>query len=215
MESQAATNFDKTTSSSFLSITAISWNICEAKASAAAPNPEQRRHESSRLIREECLTALLSTPDVIALQECPSRDWGQKEFGSFGYVSMGTQMSHCGWVDLLIRRELKDNSKPIQLNWKLPSVACVITLPNNTEVAFSSSHLSPFNDGARERASEFAELAETMTSVCSQCVMLGDYNMRQSEDYAFENMSGQEWVDAWKECGSNPMLKFTWDTFTK
>ena len=145
--------------------------------------------------------------------------WGQEEFGPYGYVSMGTQLSHCGWVDLLILKELADNARPIPLKINsadnLPSVACVLVLPNKTEVAFSSSHLSPFKDGAADRAQEYRKLTEIVTKECSNCVMMGDYNMRQSEDSVFENMSGGGWIDAWKGCGANPSLKFTWDTFTK
>ena len=69
------------------------------------------------------------------------------------HVSMGTQSTHCGWVDLLILKELADTAKLIPWNItanNVPSVACMLVLPYKTEVAFSSSHLSPFNDGAAQ-----------------------------------------------------------------
>ena len=219
-----------TTTKSFANLSIISWNVCEARASEAAPDLDQRTQVASKLIREEVLCPRLAAhspnssfeqklPDVVALQECPTGTWGQEEFGPYGYVSMGTQLSHCGWVDLLILRELADNARPIPLKINsadnLPSVACVLVLPNKTEVAFSSSHLSPFKDGAADRAQEYRKLTEIVTKECSNCVMMGDYNMRQSEDSVFENMSGGGWIDAWKGCGANPSLKFTWDTFTK
>jgi len=42
-------------------------------------------------------------------------------------------------------------------------------------------------------------------------ILLGDYNMRQSEDKAIENILG---IDAWKAAGSNYRNKFTWDSFS-
>lgn len=184
---------------SSLKLTFVSWNICEAKASAAAPDPTQRTQHASLLIREEFLSSCSAEhrissklPDIIALQECPSPSWGQEAFVPFGYTSMGTKMSHCGWVDLLVCQDLAHNSRPINLgSWlDLPSVACVVTLLNQTDIAVSSSDLAPFGDGASERAEEFSELAKVVTKECSNCVMLGDYNMRQSEDRTFENMCG-------------------------
>eukprot|EP00986_Skeletonema_menzelii_P018964 scaffold27037_cov134-Skeletonema_menzelii.AAC.11 len=41
-------------------------------------------------------------------------------------------------------------------------------------------------------------------------ILLGDYNMRQSEDTSIENILG---IDAWKAAGSNYRSKFTWDSF--
>ena len=154
----AANKTYENTAKSFVNLSVISWNICEARTSESAPNLDQRTQVAFKLIREECLAAHPQNasserklPDVIALQECPFDTWGQEEFGSYGYVSMGTQSSHCGWVDLLIRKELADNARPIPLKIdsadNLPSVACVLVFPDKTEVAFSSSHLSPFKDG--------------------------------------------------------------------
>lgn len=198
---------------SFHHLTCVSWNICEASASAAAPDKGQRIREASRLIREECLSDC--TPDVIALQECPTAKWGLEAFGSLGYISMGTQTSHCGWVDLLVRKELTRDAHPIELGNTLPSVACTITLFDDTKVAFSSSHLSPFAEGASNRAKEYQQLTESVLKECANCVMLGDYNMRQNEDRAFERMTGGGWIDAWKGCGADNYQKFTWDSCTK
>lgn len=51
-----------------------------------------------------------SSPDIIALQECPYPSFGQYEFGPHGYISAGTRASHCGYVDLLVRKELISSS---------------------------------------------------------------------------------------------------------
>lgn len=122
-----------------------------------------------------------------------------------------------GWLGN--SKELADNARQIPLKIKsvdnLPSAACVLVLPDKTKVAFSSSHLSPFKIAQQIEPKEYRKLNEAVTKECSNCVMLGDYNMRQTEDSTFENMSDGGWEHAWKGCGANPSLKFTWDTFTK
>ena len=54
----------------------------------------------------------------------------------------------------------------------------------------------------------------------SNCILLGDFNMRTAEDHAAENALMKEdgilWIDAWKASPSGPIKyasKFTWDSF--
>ena len=209
--------------SSTFPLTLLSWNISNAKPSFSAPNNiHQRAQDAPRLIREECLRY---TPDIIALQECPYPQFGTEEFTDDGYISAGTQQSHCGYVDLLIRKELieqDDNDvkfqpihlpkmHPIMTNLPIPSVATKIQLPNNTNVAISSSHLSPFKDNANLRLLQIMTLMDSMiNNECDNCILLGDMNMRKAEDKDIENAG---LIDAWKTCGSKRNTNFTWNSY--
>ncbi len=122
----------------------------------------------------------------------------------------GTTLSHCGYVDLLLKKQLAEQSRPISLDEHLASVACRIVLPNKTTISVSSSHLAPFKDGAGTRLRQCQHLKESLRQESDNMILLGDYNMRQSEDTAIENILG---IDAWKAAGSNYRSKFTWDSF--
>jgi hypothetical protein len=144
---------------------------------------------------------------VIALQESPYPSWGSDTFRD--YTSVGVQPSHCGYVDLLLRKGL--HYEPMELE-NLPSVAARLTFPE--KVVVSSSHLAPFKDGFPLRRQQLHDLMSTMTRGCDNCIILGDLNMRAAEDEYVENMCGG-WSDAWKGCGSDLSSKFTWDSFVK
>lgn len=192
-------------------LTIVSWNIAEAAPSFAAPSLSRRAQDAPRLIRECILgSARGSGPDIIALQESPSPSFGTTIFEEQGYVSAGgTTLSHCGYVDLLLKKKLAEQSKPISLDENLASVACRIVLPNKTTISVSSSHLAPFKHGAGTRLRQCQFLKESLRQESDNMILLGDYNMRQSEDTAIENILG---IDAWKAAGSNHRSKFTWDS---
>ena len=193
-------------------LTIVSWNIAEAAPSFAAPSRSRRAQDAPRLIRECILGRNQPPPDIIALQESPFPTFGTELFEEHGYVSVGgTTLSHCGYVDLLLKKELAENSTPISLTNNLSSVACRIVLPNKTTVSVSSSHLAPFKHGAGTRLRQCQHLRESLLQKSgSNMILLGDYNMRASEDTSIENILG---VDAWKAAGSNQRNKFTWDSF--
>ncbi len=137
-------------------------------------------------------------------------------------------MTHCGYVDLLLRSELARTSRPLPLlrgtqstqqsvmadiARDLPSVATTILLPNRTRVAVSSSHLAPFKENAALRAYQCQSLMKILSEECDNCIVIGDMNMRASEDKMVEKFDNKSWIDAWKECGSDKSVKFTWDSF--
>lgn len=218
---------------SSIPLTLLSWNLSNASPSCMAPDTAQRARRAPFLIRDECV---LSSPDIIALQECPSPSFGRDVFGSHGYISMGTRPSHCGYVDLLVREGLTMSSSSTTVAaearkrkrpstgtttimtdfYNLPSVACHIDLPNGVTIAVSSSHLAPFKDGASERLAQCTTLMKLMTQnggTIDNCILLGDFNARAAEDIKIENAVGGKWLDAWKCTGSDPNTKFTWDSF--
>ena len=137
--------------------------------------------------------------------------WGEATFGTYGYVSVGTQSSHCGLCDLLVRKDFAPQR--VYLDSQLPSIAAILTLPNKTQVAVASNHLAPFGEGANERENECKSLMRTLTKQCDNVVLIGDFNMRQKEDKTIEGLVGGGWLDSWKVCGSSKQLKFTWNSF--
>ncbi|KAL9188191.1 hypothetical protein ACHAXT_006569 [Thalassiosira profunda] len=228
-----------------VTLSLVSWNVSEVSMSAVsneAPCQIQRAQESANLIREECLRPHLDAqkqngsgeveaflPDIVALQEVPDAGWSTAVFGPSGYVSKGTQHTHCGLVDLLVRKDWASTSiefwrDHIERNQhsafdeayqqELPSVAAIITLPNNTQVVVASNHLEPFASGASARAHQCECLMEALTKRCSNVIIIGDMNMRQKEDRTTERLVGGGWIDAWKETGSRKDAKFTWNSFT-
>ena len=208
-----------TSSDSIIPITIVSWNVSEFDnpISARAHNPLQRMRESSNLIRNECFNHSTYLPDVIALQETPDSYWGTKTFGSYGYTSVGSTMSHCGMVDLLIRKDFLQvgdsmSTPPRLLDSynQLPSVATILTLPNKTQVAVSSSHLAPSNDGAASREESIRSLVGSLSRKCDNVITIGDMNMRVAEDDKIEGIAGD---DAWKVMGSNNASKYPWNVF--
>jgi len=138
--------------------------------------------------------------------------WGEATFGTYGYVSVGTQSSHCGLCDLLVRKDFAPQRVYLG-GERLPSVAAILTLPNKTKVAVASNHLSPFGEGANERENECKSLMRTLSRQCDNVVLIGDFNMRQKEDKTIEGLVGGGWLDSWKVCGSSKQLKFTWNSF--
>lgn len=215
-----------------LPLTLLSWNISNARPSASAPDFARRAVDAPRLIRDECLLASRARrpapPDVIALQECPHPSFGTEEFGPAGYVSVGSRASHCGYVDLLVREELRPRPLPIPAEYNLPSVAAAILVApprSNGEndddeatpvpprsIAVSSSHLAPFKENALLRLMQCTALMDLLAEESDDCVHLGDFNMRAAEDAGVEGACGGGWMDAWKEAG-DARSKFTWDSF--
>ncbi|KAL7537238.1 hypothetical protein ACHAXR_007682 [Thalassiosira sp. AJA248-18] len=234
------------TSSTKLVLSIISWNISQiplSDVSAAAPDPALRAQDSSRLICEECLRPHFASqqqdgnthlPDIIALQECPDEQWGSMVFGQIGYISMGTQESHSGFVDLLIRKDFasqriwmtKDgtwcggrlernehSSYDDHYKEELPCVSAIITLPNSTQVAVASNHLEAGTRGASSRSHQCKLLMELLAKKTENVILIGDFNMRQKEDKKTENLVGGGWLDAWKEgSGASQEKKMTWNS---
>ena len=226
-----------------IALNIVSWNISEtpmAQVSAAAPNRTLRAQESANLIRKECLRPHFDSqkqgetkylPDIIALQECPDPKWGSAVFGP-EYVSIGTEETHCGFVDLLVRSDFRserictrnggitwgESSERIgdpfaELdNHEHPSVSALITLPNKTRLAVASNHLAAHASGAKAREHQCSHLMELLTKKAENVILIGDFNMRQKEDKKIEKLVGGGWLDAWKQSGESKILKMTWNS---
>ena len=179
----------------------VSWNIANAEPSCSAPDRRQRAEEAPMLIKRECQRQRFGVqgedditlkPDIIALQECPSPSFGTEVFGP-DYKSMGQRESHSGYCELLIRNDFSAEA----IDMLTPSVAALVTLPNKTRLAVASCHLSPFNDGAEERKQQCTGLTRVLAEASSNILLMGDFNMRQSEDFVVLSVGGRGWNDAW------------------
>lgn len=195
-------------------LSVVSWNIANAEPSYSAPDRRQRAEQAPMLIKRECLRqgfliqgdADIFKPDIIALQECPFRNFGTEVFEP-DYKSMGQRESHSGYCDLLVRSDFSAET----LDVFTPSVAALVTLPNKTRLAVASCHLSPFNEGAEERKEQCTELTRVLSETSSNIFMMGDFNMRQYEDFVVLSVGGRGWNDAWDRLKCPFDLKFTWN----
>lgn len=201
-----------------LPLTIVSWNISSAQSSAVAPDVALRTREAPRLIREEILR---SQPDIIALQETAYPSFGAEQFGSVGYVSIGSQTAlHTNeYVDLLVKKELASDVRQVHLQSldmnELPVVAAVITMSNNTRITVASLHLPHTKEAAPFRNFLVGSIMDQLVSQSSEggVIMTGDFNMRDFEDKTTEKLCGGHWKDAWKEVTkSNKETKFTWNS---
>lgn len=205
------------------SLVLVSWDLSAKNISAVAPNPQLRKAEAPRLIREEILRS--SRPDIIALQKTLNKSYGSSHYAD--YVSMGSQPAWAmkknasldgTYIDLLVKRELTSNAERITFQTfemqELPVIAAIVTLPNRTRIAVASLHLPHAKTAAPLRKRLCNAIMEQMTSQqCEGIILAGDFNMRKSEDNEIEGLCGGNWVDAWKAVTrSNYRKEFTWDS---
>ena len=194
------------------SLVLVSWNISEAKPSAAAPNPLLRAAEAPRLLRDEIFR---SQPDIIALQESASPAFANDQFSD--YVSIGNQLAlHTkSYVDLLVKSELATRAQRISFQSfemkELPAVAAIILLPNSSRIAIASLHLPHTPEAAPMRKRLVTAIMDKLSSQhCDGIILAGDFNMRQAEDAYIEQLCG---LDSWKEVtNSDTNKKFTWNS---
>ena len=193
-----------------ISLKLASMNIAGSVPSAEAPPSWDVMH-SARAIRGEILN---TDPDIIALQECPSRDglssaqWAESLFED--YHAMGSAPAHAANVVLLIRKTLAPKSKLVPLQGTfLPAVMIQLEIgPNNQSVCVASCHLEPFLRGSVGRQQQVEDLLEKASPV--PLILTGDTNMRETEDDVMENQL--HLLDAWKLAGSDLDTKYSWDT---
>lgn len=177
----------------------ISFNIAGNQPSAAAPSNWNGQEQV-------VMTELLNIdPDVICLQESPSRDWAAMKFSNYTFV--GSRASHAGYTSLLVKKDY--NVEPVNLHSSIPGVMGRITFDTRKHQLFVASvHLEPFKQSASRRRNQVQGLLNAACS--SPLVWTGDTNMRDHEDDFMEEILGL--TDIWKSAGSNLRTKYSWDT---
>jgi len=206
------------------SLTLVSMNVANCEPSAEAPK-SWTTQEVTQAIQHELLQ---SQPDILALQECPSLDWAASAFEEHGYRVVGHRGAHAGYVALLVLDTLPKEYGVVVENLstteyrKLPAVVASLHIPlsnnsnnndndnNNqsTTLFIASVHLAPFRGGNWDRRAQMESLLELARP--HALIVAGDTNMREEEDSVMEDELGL--LDAWKQAGSHPSTKFTWDT---
>ena len=219
-------------------LTIVSMNVAGCEPSKDAP-PHWNHEIAGRAIQKEVLR---THPDVLALQEFPGGvALAEQSFGH-DYNVIGATYAHADQVVLLVRKGIaakkvsfdnKNNSKNKSYNGypRIPAVIAelswsdddTITSSSTTDAAttttttssskrrrmwIGSVHLAPFRDGSLERQRQVDEMLRQAGSL--PFIFAGDTNMRIEEDKRMEKDRGL--LDAWKQAGSKPNTKFTWDT---
>ncbi len=216
--SSSNNNMSCSSSTALESLTIVSMNLaaCEPSQSASRDWTHQK---SIHAMRAEILKF---SPDIIALQECPSPSGGQFSVSRIfpAYQSMGATYSHADQVILLVRRGI--SARPISLNANakhLPAVMAEISWKKNDNnrqsqshrrLLIASVHLVPFQSGAKLRKEQVKSLLQKASDLSLPLLFAGDTNMRVSEDATMEKELNLR--DVWKLAGSNPRTKFTWNT---
>jgi len=184
-----------------------SMNIAACQPSQSAP-PGWNESNSTAALRGILLGL---DADVIALQECPGgARWARDHFP--GYRVLGATYSHADQVILLVRDGLKSPSAPSgeRAVTGLPAVIAELELGSRNSLLVASVHLEPFERGDRKRQSQMRSLLDIADSKSSPILILGDTNMRDTEDEAMEDELGLQ--DIWKLAGQRDESRFTWDT---
>jgi endonuclease/exonuclease/phosphatase family metal-dependent hydrolase len=194
-----------TTAQSTKALRVVSMNIAELVPSKEAPEEWNMSLAEERLQRE----LLATNPDVIALQECPSKKWVEMFLSFKDYKPIPTtKPSHAGYVALWIRSDWM--AQPVSLGI-LPAVAAQVELSDGRVLWVASMHLEPFEEGSQVRNDQLAVLLQhAKNSKASFAIFAGDTNMRDEEDRVAEEILLLG--DVWKVAGSEPLNRFSWDT---
>jgi endonuclease/exonuclease/phosphatase family metal-dependent hydrolase len=184
--------------SSAASLRILSWNIAELIPSQAAPE-EWGPNSQLRCVRRSVRT---ERPDVLLLQECPTRSF---ELDLEGYVRCGSTSSHCGYVCTYVRRDLKRSPGTVLETTPgvaaveptlevaqvvafpdLPAVGVLLSLDDVGTLCVVNCHLAPHGSGASTRAEQIAAIGTALsnapkTAVPDAVLLAGDCNMRNHE----------------------------------
>jgi endonuclease/exonuclease/phosphatase family metal-dependent hydrolase len=153
---------------------------------------------------QEVVTELLRTdPDVIFLQECPTKKWAADTFPDYTFA--GARRTHAGYTSLLLKP--KFSAEPMALHSDILAVMAKIQI-GTKQFVLASVHLEPFGSGSFQRQDQVQELMDAAGPL--GLLFAGDCNMRDAEDEAMEKTL--HLTDVWKEAGSKETNRYSWDT---
>jgi len=184
------------------SIRMVTFNIAGCVPSKSAP-PSWNAAVTTEAIATEVSGY---NPDVLVLQEWPTRNHAKilRTFPS--HQVLGTAASHAKNVVLLVRKGI--NARLVSTG---PGGVVLAELSHkDRKILVAGVHLTPFKELSDLRQKEIEVLSNYARSVGLSLLLAGDTNMRESEDLALED--GRGLSDAWKLAGSDPGNQFTWDT---
>jgi len=194
------------------SIRLVTFNVAGCVPSKEAPSSWDTTIATGAIVEE----VTKSDPDILALQECPTRDHTKLLQTFPSYQVIGTTPSHADYVVLLVKKGIHARVVPTTAlgvrGEGVPMVLAELSYPEkrNRKILVASVHLAPFKGGSKKREEQVGALLQHARDAGVPIVLAGDTNMRESEDDAMEDELGLS--DAWKVAGSNLETKFTWDT---
>eukprot|EP00977_Amphora_coffeiformis_P017472 scaffold5744_cov159-Amphora_coffeaeformis.AAC.1 len=200
---------DSDSSQTLLHLKLVTMNIAGMEPSESAPETWHMAQQQGTLLRE----ILRSDPDIIALQEVPSAvlPSGFFDHDDRTYRQLQSVPSHAGYVTLFVRSEME--TRALQLEKNVPITATILYWKGR-RLVIASVHLAPFEQGSSRRQTQVETLIQGAKAATADptdvLIFLGDTNMRSFEDQTMEHDLGL--VDAWKQAGSPPDAKFSWDT---
>jgi len=173
----------------------LSWNIALCKPSNEAT---WSRDENARRI-EQCITE--KGADVLCIQEAPSCDYWEGTALGETYNVVGSVETHCGFTMVLV----KASTLALRLEIRgAPAIGAIVD-----GVAYISMHLAPTKINANERIKQMCNIMASMPPSVQDFVVVGDSNMRKTEDTAFEGIG---LGDAWKMTGQLKRKEHTWNS---
>ena len=187
----------------------VTMNIAGMEPSQSAPDSWNKEQQRAALIEE----ILRSDPDIIALQEAPSDvlSSGMFDHDDRTFRQLHSVPSHAGYVTLFVRSEMETGA--LNLGNKVPIVASFLFC-ERLNLVIASAHLAPFEQRSYQRQKEVDTLIhvarDSNAGPVDAIIFLGDTNMRSFEDQTMEGDLGL--IDAWKQAGSSPEARYTWDT---
>jgi endonuclease/exonuclease/phosphatase family metal-dependent hydrolase len=158
----------------------MTWNIAECKVSEAKSAAEYWSGSETAIIAE----VDSHSPDIICLQECPT-----ERFPIRGYIQWCSRRTHCGFTTIYSRSDVNA--------WPLAASFPSITVDG---VAYVSVHLAPSKRNATRRREQIHDLLEEIEGAC---VIVGDWNLRNSEVRSIEKMGLRE---------EGQSVRVTWDS---
>jgi endonuclease/exonuclease/phosphatase family metal-dependent hydrolase len=158
----------------------MTWNIAECKISKAKSATGSWPGSECAILAEVEAHA----PDIICLQECPSERFTLPDYKQWSAVR-----THCGFTSIYTRADVI--ARPLDA----PFPAIVID-----GVAYVSVHLAPSKRNAARRCEQIHDLLDVVEGAC---VIVGDWNLRNSEVSSFERMGLRE---------EGQSVRITWDS---
>ena len=175
--------------------TVLSWNIAECN-----PSSESTWDRKENVRRIEQLIAEKDA-DVLSIQEVPTHDWFQETNLCETYKLVGNVSTHCGFTMILVKSCMQARCLEIR---GAPAIGAIVD-----GVAYVAMHLAPFKINSEVRLEQMRTILASIPPSVDKMVIVGDTNMRKTENAAFECLGI---VDAWREVGEDKNTEYTWDS---
>ena len=155
----------------------FTWNIAECIPSASAPGWSKACDgwDSSVAHMYIVATIISMDADIVCLQEAPSASFS---FDESAYVLLGSERSHCGYVQLFVRHFLL---RLLISSFVVGPAVCASFVDG---ITIASMHLQPF-PGEVNGQKRVKQLQNVRKQGQESFIFAGDANMRNNDATAF------------------------------